>query len=434
MLLLDRSQFEKQAGRMPNTNASSKHPHQRHPSRPNSASSSSVVTVQRTASLSSGSGSRTPHTKVRPQSPSESSHSLPLAQGTLSPDQARRPSGGNSRPNSVGGIKEGVGNLNRWSQSTTSSMNSGNGHHKRGSLSRRLSLGGNGSLSSLKSITNPHSPPSRNAPTKSRSSPNKAPTEPPPPPPGPEMASINALPTIITLPTLSQAVDNASTSTGATATPATIDLLTPSTYNGADYFGEKWKGKSPVATTRAMEQRLAPSPIDSSTSSSSHARTTSVDPVKLVPAPESTYSPERIPAKRSQSRDNYRGGHTRSIDEDENGKGSGGTGGGSSTSSVRSERRYKMPSQKAMLSKALQKANTAVLLDNAQNFEGAMEAYADACHLLQQVMDRSSGDEDKRKLEAIVSDDMLTVVSTPVLTLPPPAKHLYKPHRRTSKP
>lgn len=54
-----------------------------------------------------------------------------------------------------------------------------------------------------------------------------------------------------------------------------------------------------------------------------------------------------------------------------------------------------------MLSKALQKANTAVLLDNAQNFEAALEAYSDACRLLQQVMDRSSGTEDKRKLDAI---------------------------------
>jgi hypothetical protein len=56
-----------------------------------------------------------------------------------------------------------------------------------------------------------------------------------------------------------------------------------------------------------------------------------------------------------------------------------------------------------MLSKALQKANAAVLLDNAQNFEGAMEAYDQACALLQQVMVRSSGDDDRKKLEAIVS-------------------------------
>lgn len=66
-------------------------------------------------------------------------------------------------------------------------------------------------------------------------------------------------------------------------------------------------------------------------------------------------------------------------------------------------RAQKNPSQKAMLSRALQKANTAVQLDNAQNFEGAREAYAEACDLLQQVLDRTSGDEDKRKLEAIVS-------------------------------
>ena len=63
----------------------------------------------------------------------------------------------------------------------------------------------------------------------------------------------------------------------------------------------------------------------------------------------------------------------------------------------------KQPSQKAMLSKALQKANTAVLLDNAQNFEGATQAYSEACALLQHVMLRNSGDDDRRKLEAIVS-------------------------------
>ncbi|KZF26067.1 hypothetical protein L228DRAFT_257563 [Xylona heveae TC161] len=64
-------------------------------------------------------------------------------------------------------------------------------------------------------------------------------------------------------------------------------------------------------------------------------------------------------------------------------------------------RAAKPPSQKLMLSKALQKANTAVLLDNAQNFEGAIDAYRDACALLGQVMLKSSGEEDRQKLEAI---------------------------------
>ncbi|KAK7402496.1 hypothetical protein QQX98_011740 [Neonectria punicea] len=61
----------------------------------------------------------------------------------------------------------------------------------------------------------------------------------------------------------------------------------------------------------------------------------------------------------------------------------------------------KPTSQKAMLSRALQKANTAVQLDNAQNFEGAREAYAEACELLRQVLQKTTGDDDKRKLEAI---------------------------------
>ena len=55
-----------------------------------------------------------------------------------------------------------------------------------------------------------------------------------------------------------------------------------------------------------------------------------------------------------------------------------------------------------MLAKALEQANTAVLLDNAQNFEGAVDAYGDACSLLQQVMIRSAGAEDRQKLDAVV--------------------------------
>lgn len=55
-----------------------------------------------------------------------------------------------------------------------------------------------------------------------------------------------------------------------------------------------------------------------------------------------------------------------------------------------------------MLSKALQKANTAVQLDNAQNTEGARSAYSEACVLLQQVLLRTAGEEDRKKLEAIV--------------------------------
>lgn len=83
-----------------------------------------------------------------------------------------------------------------------------------------------------------------------------------------------------------------------------------------------------------------------------------------------------------------------------------------------------------MLSRALQKANTAVLLDNAQNFEGAMEAYEDACKLLQQVMIRSSQDEDRRKLDAIVSSLSRSQLFWAWLCiLTPPARNIHQSHR-----
>lgn len=77
-------------------------------------------------------------------------------------------------------------------------------------------------------------------------------------------------------------------------------------------------------------------------------------------------------------------------------------GGGAPAESPKAEKRSK-PSQKAMLSKALAKANTAVQLDNAQNYEGARKSYMEACELLHQVLARTTGDEDRKKLEAIVS-------------------------------
>jgi len=72
-------------------------------------------------------------------------------------------------------------------------------------------------------------------------------------------------------------------------------------------------------------------------------------------------------------------------------------------SHVRARSRNKSQSQKAMLGSALEKAHTAVTLDNAGNLEGAMEAYQDACALLSQVLNRAGGDNERLKLQAIVS-------------------------------
>ena len=58
--------------------------------------------------------------------------------------------------------------------------------------------------------------------------------------------------------------------------------------------------------------------------------------------------------------------------------------------------------KKAMLSRALQRANDAVQLDSAQDYHEATEAYEEACGLLGHVMSKSSNEEDKRKLTTIV--------------------------------
>lgn len=95
--------------------------------------------------------------------------------------------------------------------------------------------------------------------------------------------------------------------------------------------------------------------------------------------------------------------HGRRRDRSQNG--SKDTAAGSSISSVRSDHSRRegrrSPTQKNMLSQALAKANQAVLLDNAQNIQGAIEAYHEACDILEQVMTRSNDTDDRKKLSAI---------------------------------
>lgn len=385
-------------------------PQQRQPSRSNSLSSSSVITVQRAASLTRIGTRPPPVSTLRSQSPIEYDLGPPTSRSnrTLSPDPHRRSSAIYSHPDSVTGIREGVGNLNRWSQSTSSSKSSAT-NNRRNSFSRRLS-GSFGTFSGFASSQSP--PPHRVVFVKSRTPPASSPRGALKAlPPAPTALSS---PPIVTLPALSKAIDAAeSPSTVATITPATTDLLTPSTYpsGGPDYFGEKWKGRSPTNKRVSVQQpTTARSPIGQPPPSNRDIWTGPSEPQRPTLLSDITASSkpvQRPPRTAHRNKDQASGiGHSRHRGEA--GKGSGGTGDESSASSARSDhdrgRRRRPPSQKAMLSKALQKANHAVLLDNAQNFEGAMDAYGDACALLQQVMMRSSGDDDRRKLEAIVRD------------------------------
>ncbi|KAI9878374.1 MAG: hypothetical protein M1830_001079 [Pleopsidium flavum] len=192
---------------------------------------------------------------------------------------------------------------------------------------------------------------------------------------------------------------------------ATAELLKTPAYSIAepDYVRDKRSGLSPPRRKPSVQgTTTAPSPVGAPSPSSRRALSSGFE---ILKAPASSESPlsaaDKAPSKSKYGKGDgiAHMGHSRHRADNE--KGSGGTEAGSSASSSRSNmerpRRHKTPSQKAMLSKALQKAHTAVLLDNAQNFEGAMEAYKDACALLRQVMMRSSGDEDRRKLESIRS-------------------------------
>lgn len=59
--------------------------------------------------------------------------------------------------------------------------------------------------------------------------------------------------------------------------------------------------------------------------------------------------------------------------------------------------------QNTILAKALEKANTAVRFDNAQDFQRARSAYREVCDLLHTVVLQTEGREDKEKLAVMVS-------------------------------
>lgn len=250
-----------------------------------------------------------------------------------------------------------LGNLNRWSRSTTSSSHS----HKR---SNSYSLG-----FSNQEAANSHASPSKlqkKRPSTSGASTAQNRSNPPKFDP----ANLPLLPPLNTLPNLQTSIANASSplSGAYTPSPSTAQVLSALPKTVPDYFAA-WDEQP-----QDFAQR------NNYTRSKSANRDPSPNPA-FTPAYNPNGGP---PISRGHSR--HRSQTTKS-----------------STGTTSTNRSSKQPSQKAMLSKALQKANTAVLLDNAQNFEGAMQAYSEACALLQQVMARSSGDDDRRKLEAIVS-------------------------------
>lgn len=362
-------------------NPASASPAKRHSSRPKSASGS---TIKRAASLSSpGESARNSVLPMGSQSPSDLSLiALRVGGGTT---RRRRSSAVEPFDNPAG---EGLGNLNRWSQSTDASGQSPVARRKRASSSAALPGLHTQQMSPSRASRQliDHSP--RSSPhQKAASGPVRQYGHYESPARGRRQVSnpINSTlasknPATYTSRLHLNAEDVDSPSTLYATTPSTSGLATPSTHSSYahDYFGG-----------------------DGSPGMGTHGEKLSEGRNATASGPALNYS--RMPRSEALQESAHRRRQSEMF-----GGADGDLQSGTATSTTHGagERRPRTrerteKDKKAMLSKALQKANTAVLLDNAQNFEAALEAYSDACRLLQQVMDRSSGAEDKRKLDAI---------------------------------
>lgn len=274
-----------------------------------------------------------------------------------------------SRSSSLGGLSDGFRNLNRWSISTASSRASNATPSTRNRFSRRMSI----DSTILFSHSNQPLSPRRlqkNRPATAGGLQEEPQSSIPP---------LATLPPILPLPSLDQ-----------------------------EDFGR-------AALSRAESRSESSAGFLGDDSLAAHD--TSYLSTSAQPSPDSVLPKSGL--KRDVTMAHTESGSTAFVRGHQRSRSQGMKSSTDSNSSPRSRDR-KQPSQKAMLSKALQKANTAVQLDNAQNFEGARTAYYEACDLLQQVLDRTPGDDDKKKLEAIVST-LLPLVSN---ALVPPCVRL----------
>ncbi|KAK7533231.1 uncharacterized protein J3D65DRAFT_75587 [Phyllosticta citribraziliensis] len=377
------------------------HHHRKASHSKDSSLTSSIVTVKRAASAASLVHDASP--PLPPHHPAAD----PYLDPDSSPNQARKLRSRkrlsahrrSSTLSHVGEVVEGIGNVNRWSESSTSSRASIVRDLRQGSFSttqRRLSLGLNPFHgSAIQSSPKRKSPPDLNSRAKRPHSPPPVIPAPDPPPALPILS-----PTAFdsSSPPLNSANNHNNHSSFTNSATTTNGNRTPTAFNsGTDYFTTKPIVGASSSPRKPGQPGLASPFAGESTSprhkhSRLHSSTSSRAGAASALDSSTSHHTKELSTKRkdhpgSKQREHSVGGNDKSEDERRR------------RSSRNRDRGDK--DKKTMLSRALQKANTAVLLDNAQNFEGAMEAYADACKLLSQVMRRSTGEEDRKKLEAI---------------------------------
>lgn len=170
---------------------------------------------------------------------------------------------------------------------------------------------------------------------------------------------------------------------GRSPNASSTNLTPTSMFNTTtpDYFGETWQRKQ----NGKLGEPMAALSIHYKTTSTPKPRRVGDSPQEYpssLPPPRAPPNPQQRPSGMPNVATQAVGANLAGMDQKKN-------------------RGHRSPTQKTMLSKALAKANQAVLLDNAQNIDGAIEAYAEACDLLQEVMLRSSDSDDRKKLSTI---------------------------------
>ena len=84
--------------------------------------------------------------------------------------------------------------------------------------------------------------------------------------------------------------------------------------------------------------------------------------------------------------------------------------GNSANSSIQQPPPSPRAHSKSILTIALQKAQSAVLLDSANNVAAALAAYKQTVRLLSQVIDKAANEADRQRLQNIVSYSCLDII------------------------
>jgi MIT (microtubule interacting and transport) domain len=336
-------------------------PYHRRPSRSNSRSnsiSSSVATRKRSTSVSSKPTPKPNVSRLRAASPGE----IPASNDFLTPRTAIADRRGSFDDNNSVHNR----NINRWSHSTTSSISGIDAEAARKRMqdtSRRMSLGPAFSVNGSQAGPSPDGP---------RGTSCQRPNVQVESGPYPQDLAANQK-----YPQYGRGLNSSATN----LTPTSMF----NTHN-PDYFGESWHHRKQSSKfgepVTAVSLQYTPA---------NQKVRRGEDASQLRSFPPQAVSSGYVAMQKSLP-DNSNPSTTTELNQSS-----------AQSPERRRSRGHRSPTQKTMLSKALAKANTAVLFDNAQNIEGAIEAYAEACELLQQVMKRSSDRDDRKKLSAIQS-------------------------------